>query len=249
MSRTALVLSGGGLFGAWQVGAWSALENHLRPDVVIGCSIGSLNGWAIAGGASAEELAGWWRKAAVEGRLRWRLPRTPLEGFLDARQIDGWIAELHAAFQPRLEYYCVMTELARLKPKLVEGRHTTWKHLAASCALFGILPQRTVNGRVYTDGGVLSALPMWAAREVHASFSIGLNVMPKVPWPVRATLRPLRAWRGLGGVPESEALIVAPSQPLGDWKYSIQFDRDRIERWMKLGREDMLRALPRLARQ
>jgi predicted acylesterase/phospholipase RssA len=239
MSRTALVLSGGGLFGAWQVGAWSVLERHLKPDVVIGCSIGSLNAWAIAGGATADELAAWWRRAAAEGRLRLRVPRNPLDGLLDVHQVDRWIRELHAAFEPKVECRVVLTELFRLKPRMVGGSHITWQHLAASCALLGLLPQRRVAGRVYSDGGLLGALPLWAARECGATFTIGLNVMPRMPWLVRATLRPLRALRGSAGGPRSNTVVLAPSRSLGPWKQGIVFEPGQIERWIDLGRRDM----------
>ncbi len=244
--RKALILSGGGLFGAWQVGAWAALERHFQPDVIVGCSIGSLNGWAIAGGCKAAELAEWWRRAAREGRLHWKFPRSPLDGLVDSRQVEQWIHELHAAFTPAIEYYAVMTDLLRLKPRLVEGRQATWKHLAASCALFGVLPQRRVGGRIYTDGGMLSALPMWAARDIKATFSVGLNVMPKVPWPVRATLTPIRALRGLAGATGGNDIILAPSASLGSWRHSALFDPGRIDRWIEQGREDTERALPRI---
>ena len=53
----ALVLSGGGLFGAWQAGAWSVLVDHIRPDLIVGASVGSLNGYVIASGGTPEELA------------------------------------------------------------------------------------------------------------------------------------------------------------------------------------------------
>jgi predicted acylesterase/phospholipase RssA len=42
--KRALVLSGGGMFGAWQAGAWSVLARHFQPDLVVGASAGSLNG-------------------------------------------------------------------------------------------------------------------------------------------------------------------------------------------------------------
>ena len=48
MVTTALVLSAGGMFGAYQAGAWKALAPELSPDLVVGTSAGSLNGWAIA---------------------------------------------------------------------------------------------------------------------------------------------------------------------------------------------------------
>src|SRR5262249_45531780 len=60
MTRTALVLSGGGMFGAYQAGAWKALSRWLTPDVVVGASVGALNGWLIAAGAPAPELERLW---------------------------------------------------------------------------------------------------------------------------------------------------------------------------------------------
>src|SRR6478736_2790860 len=47
--RTAFVLSGGGNLGALQVGMLQTLvERDIRPDIVLGCSVGALNGAAIA---------------------------------------------------------------------------------------------------------------------------------------------------------------------------------------------------------
>ena len=47
--RVALVLSGGGNLGAIQIGMLRALtEREIVPDVVLGCSVGALNGAAYA---------------------------------------------------------------------------------------------------------------------------------------------------------------------------------------------------------
>src|SRR4051794_27240280 len=52
--KTAIVLSGGGNRGVAQVGMLRALvEAGVRPDVVIGTSVGSLNGTALARDPSA----------------------------------------------------------------------------------------------------------------------------------------------------------------------------------------------------
>ena len=47
--KTAVVLSAGGNYGAYQAGAWEVLAPIVEPDIVVGASVGSLNGWAIAG--------------------------------------------------------------------------------------------------------------------------------------------------------------------------------------------------------
>ena len=44
-ARTAFVLAGGGSFGAVEVGMLKALVSHgVRPDLVIGSSVGAING-------------------------------------------------------------------------------------------------------------------------------------------------------------------------------------------------------------
>src|ERR1035441_9044663 len=68
------------MFGAYQAGVWKALQPVFRPDVVIGCSVGSINGWAIASGIPGDELIRTWldpRTATLmTPRASWR-PRAP----------------------------------------------------------------------------------------------------------------------------------------------------------------------------
>ena len=41
---TALVLSAGGMYGAYQAGAWRVLAERFQPDLIVGASIGAVNG-------------------------------------------------------------------------------------------------------------------------------------------------------------------------------------------------------------
>ncbi len=62
--RVAIVLSGGGSKGAFQVGALKRLyEAGIRPQIVCGTSVGALNGAKLAEGTPAviEEMEGLWR--------------------------------------------------------------------------------------------------------------------------------------------------------------------------------------------
>jgi NTE family protein len=56
----ALVLSAGGMYGSYQAGAWKALAGVFQPDLIVGASIGAVNGWAIAGGCAPDELIRRW---------------------------------------------------------------------------------------------------------------------------------------------------------------------------------------------
>ena len=81
--KTAFVLSGGASLGAIQVGMIRALyERDVTPDLIIGTSVGALNGAFIASRppipATAEELAEVWRNLG-RGQV---FPLNPLTGFL-----------------------------------------------------------------------------------------------------------------------------------------------------------------------
>jgi NTE family protein len=61
--KRALVLSGGGGRGAYHVGVLRFLEEHeWFPDIVVGTSIGAVNGAAIASGHRAHSLWALWQR-------------------------------------------------------------------------------------------------------------------------------------------------------------------------------------------
>src|SRR5215469_15875255 len=134
--KTALVLSGGGMFGAWQAGAWRALSSRFRPDLVVGASVGSLNGYAIAAGSSGDELGEFWLHPEI-GNLS-QLPHT--------------IRTMMDRYPPALNYALVLTDALRLKPKVITGASVTWRHLAASCAIPLVLRPYRIDARWYCDG-------------------------------------------------------------------------------------------------
>lgn len=223
--KLALVLSGGGMFGAWQAGAWRTLAEVFTPDLIVGASVGSLVGYAIAGGATPNELREFW----ITGDL--------------ARMDDlgRTTSALFDRFQPKCEYAAVITDLFRLKPMIVRGPEITPQHLAASCAVPLIVPQQRLAGRWYTDGGLLNPLPVWAAEELGATHIVGLHALPR--FPVR-TLEPcVRLFRFVAGHhpplrPGVELELVVPSVRLGSLRDAMRWNRARAERWLEQGAAD-----------
>lgn len=238
---TALVLSAGGTFGAYQAGAWQALEERFRPDIVIGASIGSLNAWAIAGGCSGQDLVDRWLRLGPTYHNRFRMPPSLLGGFADVEPLYGQIREWHGAYKPRQEVGVVLTDLVRLKPTLATGTSITWQHLAASCAVFGMYPQLRIGGRLYSDGGMLDALPLWAAGELGADRIIAIHLLP-FGLPSRSARLLIHALRRMGRrhvhAPDTPVVLIQPSQPLGGWKELLSGDAAAIGRWIEQGRRD-----------
>jgi predicted acylesterase/phospholipase RssA len=220
----ALVLSGGGLFGAWQAGAWAALADRFQPDLIVGASVGSLNGYAIACGANAIQLRDLWL--------------TEQYGSLSDLSLN--IREL-TKHHPRIDFAVVITDLLRLKPRIVRSPEVTWRHLAASCAVPLVLPQMRIDGRLYTDGGLLNPVPVWAAVELGATEIVALNALPEIPSPV---LRPfVLAFRAMFGyhppLPFGISLrTILPSCRLGSLRDALKWKRENVERWFDQGRRD-----------
>lgn len=250
-ARTALALSGGGLFGAYQVGVWKALSRVMTPDVVVGTSVGSLNGWAMAGGATPDELEDLWMGLGDAYQHRWRMPRNFLEGCLDDTHVYRHIAHVHERYQPRVPFGAVVTDTRRLRLRLFRDREiTSWRHLAASCAVLGILSQQKIDDVVYSDGGLFGALPLWAGEMMGATRVIGINVWPPLPGLLRTGLRAFsrRCRPERVESPRSERVVLSPSEPLGNWRAAMDWNRDRIRRWIHLGESDAERELVPLFR-
>jgi predicted acylesterase/phospholipase RssA len=224
--KRALVFSGGGMFGAWQAGVWRGIASRLgsEPDLIVGASVGSLNGYAIAGGATPDELCRFWRAPEV-GRFR-DLPNT--------------IRVLMKRYPARMEYALTLTDLARMKPRTVRGGDVTWKHLAASCAIPGLLPQQRIGGRWYSDGGLLNPLPVWAAVELGATQILAIHALPEIP---SSVLKPfVKGFRRVFGhhppLPAGvELVMIEPQGALGSVRDALVWKQENIERWIALGEE------------
>jgi len=239
--KTALVLSAGGMYGAYQAGAWRTLSDVFRPDLVVGASIGAVNAWAIAGGCAPDSLIDRWLNLKEAARYRWQAPKHWTGGVLDSAPLLSTIEEIHSSYQPKIECAMIATDLLRLHPRIFRGEEITWRHLAASTAIVGIFEQVRIDGILYSDGGLLSALPVWAAAELGAARVLAVNALPEAPGTVARTF--VRAMRLLSGfkavVPDSlEVLTVTPRRLLGSPAESIYWRRENAERWIAQGEED-----------
>ena len=228
--KTALVLSAGGMFAAYQAGVWKAISGAFRPDIVIGASAGALNGWAIAGGCEPDELAAQWTHPDTANWMRFRAP-----GF------DARVQELFARYTPRVPFGVVVVEAAGMRSRLIQGDQITWRHMAASCSIPVIFPSQRIAGKRYIDGGLLNVLPLWAAREMGATRVIAINAMPAIPSPVlHMAARAMRWLRPQERAPVNgiKVIHISPSEPLGSLWNLVRWRRDCIERWIDLGYRD-----------
>jgi NTE family protein len=246
MTKTALVLSGGGMFGAYQAGAWKVLSRVVKPDIVVGVSVGALNGWLIAAGLTGEDLAQHWLDPASGELMPYRRPPLSWAGAFDPQPLRNRAKLMLEHYSPRLDYGVVLVRLPRMRPKLFRNREVTWQHLVGTCAVPGGFPPVRIGGALYFDGGVMEALPIWAAEEMGATRVIAVNALRFVsPWAVRMVVNGVRFLskvppRASGG---PEVTLITPTQYLGKFLDGATWRRENIERWIELGEADATAAL------
>jgi NTE family protein len=229
----ALVLSAGGLWGAWEVGAWKVLREHFQFDLVVGASAGSWNGWAIAAGCTPKELESEWLDPSMARVMCVGLHAT---GCLRAEPLHEKARELFARFHPRMPFALTIVEVPSLRSRIVREKEVGPLHLAASCAIpFGFPPVK-IDGRYYVDGGLRAGLPLWAAEELGATSAIALNVLNTPEFRMLGRLMWKKRARG-----DMKVTLLEPSQRLGALRDAVVWDPVRIRRWIAQGEQDATR--------
>src|SRR5437016_8995467 len=227
---TALVLSAGGLWAAWEVGAWRVLRDRFQPDLIVGASAGAWVGWAIAGGCTPEELIGLWLDPRIGGIMRFGIHRT---GIFRPETLFEHAQELFERFRPKIPFALTLVELPYLRSRIVRESEVTWRHLAAACAIPFGFPPVAIEGIRYVDGGLRAGLPLWAAEAMGARHAIALNVLnTRIFRLLHGTLRGPRASRALS------VIQLEPSESLGSLRDAVRWQPDNIRRWIALGECD-----------
>ena len=144
------------------------------------------------GGATPEELIAQWLDPATATIMQ---PGLHGAGLLRPKVLHEKARELFARFRPRLPFGLTLAEIPRLRPHLVRdrpSRGSTWRPPVPSRSAFRRWPSTAAN---YVDGGLLGALPLWAAGEMGATRAIALNVLNRLPFALlrnRAAAAPAR---------------------------------------------------------
>ena len=241
--KTALVLSAGGYFGAYQVGVWKALAREIRIDMVVGASVGALNGLPIAAGCPVEELEERWLDPDTASHLTFHPKPGLRNGFFQSAPLLHNVQELFKRYKPVLPFGLVAVELPRLRPRLFETPDVTPRHLLATCSIPFILPSVKIDGRRYTDGGLLEKLPLWAAVKMGAEEILAIDSLPNVtPWWVHTGTSIMRALRPRRTISrEVRVTTIEPSGPMGTAHDAVIWKVENIERWIAMGERDAAR--------
>lgn len=231
----AFVLGGGGALGAYEVGMLKALfAAAVRPDLVVGTSVGAINGAVVAADpsrASVARLADLWtglgRAGVFSGSLLGRLGTAvrsgthlyhpaPLRELLDSHLSVTHIDDLALPFQ------CAAANIERAAEHWFTAGPLA-DAVLASCAVPGLLPPVELDGEHFIDGGLVNSIPVGRAVALGATEVYVLQVgrveralsPPRAPWQVALVAfeiaRRHRFARDMADLPPGVTVRVLPS--------------------------------------
>lgn len=191
----AFVLGGGGARGALQVGALRALiEAGLKPDLVVGTSIGAVNATGLAlwglnlDGIAALEKA--WQDLANSSLMDSNLARLAARVVLGHpdRRASRRASELFVSegITPDLRFEQIaQIRLALVATDLNSGRTVVYGQDPSDSVLDGLMASIAIppwfvpagkDGELIVDGGILSNLPIEPAMRMGATEIIALDL-------------------------------------------------------------------------
>lgn len=190
--KTAVVLSGGGAKGSYQLGVWKALrELHIKYDIVTGTSIGAINGVLMCENSyfKAKRI---WRKLNLEYIFN-ELPKSNKDidilklfggnfiknGGMDIKKIETIIENTvnkRKFYNSKIDFGLITYNFTTKKPlilskdKIPSDKLTDYLMASATC--FPAFKMKEIDGDKYIDGGYYDNLPIELAIKLGAEFLI-----------------------------------------------------------------------------
>ncbi|MDT4990566.1 MAG: hypothetical protein QOH97_458 [Actinoplanes sp.] len=231
----AFVLGGGGVLGAVEVGMLRALlRAGYRPDVVIGTSIGAVNGVLVAADPSeavTDRLVRLWSSPeaadvygdSIARQLRRFAARTHLHSPLPLRRLlESELGEQSTFADLKVPFRCCAASIERAAEHWFDSGPLVDAVLASS-SVPGLLPPMEINGEHFIDGGIVNSIPISEAVRVGAKLIFVLQVgrverqlsVPRRPWEVAQVAfevaRRHRFARDMASLPADVRVHVLPS--------------------------------------
>ena len=174
--RIGLALGGGAAKGFAHIGVIKMLEaSGIHPDVVSGTSAGSVVGVLYASGMDAFAL----QQTAFsldEGKIR--DVRFFSGGMVQGQKLQDYVNELIRQ-QPieklRMPFAAVATQL-ETGERAIFIKGNAGQAVRASSSIPGVFEPVEISGKHYVDGGVVSPVPVDAARQLGADIVIAVDI-------------------------------------------------------------------------
>ena len=247
--KTAVVLSGGGAKGSYQLGVWKALrELHIKYDIVTGTSIGALNGVLMCENSyfKAKRI---WRKLNLEYLFN-ELPKSNKEidilklfganfiknGGMDIKKIESILEDnvnKRKFYNSKIDFGLITYNFTTKKPLILSKEKIPSDklidYLMASATCYPAFKMKDIDGDKYIDGGYYDNLPVELAIELGAEFLIIVDLGSP-----GFKKRPSK---------QVDSIVIKPKNNIS---FFLNFDEKTAKINVKFGYNDTLKAFKKL---
>ena len=219
--KVALVLGGGGAKGGAEVGALKVLERAgIKPDIIVGTSIGAIVGGLYAAGYTADELDALfcqqeWLSLLTDRNDKYGgepyitvdgvtyifgFPvidkKHPSFGVLRGARVEQVIDSM-LAVKNKVEFEQLKTPFACVAVEMITANEVVLndgvvpRAMRASMAIPGIFKPVEIDGRKLVDGGMMNNLPVDVAKQLGADIVIAIDLQQNKPQEKKAPENPI----------------------------------------------------------
>ena len=191
----AIVLSGGGAKGAYEVGVWKALRKlHIKYQIVTGTSIGALNGLMMAQNEFYKCLKLWkninydilydnFKKIGNSKEMYLEYLNKIFDGGIDTKKIENIIEEHYKPnklYNSKVSFGVVSYNLSTKKVVYSTKKNTRpdklKKYILASATCFPVFKPTKIGKDILVDGGYYDNLPINLAIDLGATEIIAVDL-------------------------------------------------------------------------
>ncbi|MCK9574875.1 MAG: patatin-like phospholipase family protein [Clostridia bacterium] len=177
--KIALVLGGGAALGYAHLGVIEVLEKHdIKPDIVVGTSMGAMIGGAYAAGINVSEMLEYARQFKISQFLDFNIIKFKKCGLSSGKNITDM---LEKAFGDKkiedqsIQFIAVATDIIS-KEEVHIKRGSFVKAIRASISIPVVFEPVKIGKKMLVDGGILNQVPADIAKKLGADLIIAVNV-------------------------------------------------------------------------
>ncbi|NOT89998.1 MAG: patatin-like phospholipase family protein [Lysobacter sp.] len=178
--RIGIALGGGAAKGFAHIGVIKMLEaNGFKPEVVSGTSAGSVVGALYASGMDAFQMQ---EHAVALDEARIRDVTLFNGGLVRGQKLQDYVNEMvgNRAFDRMKKPFAVVSTQLETGARTVFVRGNVGQAVRASCSIPGVFEPVKIDTFHYVDGGVVSPVPVDAARQLGADFVIAVDISTRI---------------------------------------------------------------------
>ncbi len=247
--KTAVVLSGGGARGAYQIGVWKALRKlKVKYDIVTGTSVGALNGVMMVQNDFKTALL-FWKNITYEKifgndfyNVKYSIYMNYIKEFINKGgsspiNLEKTLNDVFDAkkfYKSPIDYGIVVYNFSKLKPELLIKKdleeESIKDYIIASAACYPAFKMKKINDFKYIDGGYFDNMPINLAIDLGADKIIAVDLKSVgIKRRIKDSMK--------------EVIEIKPKNEIGSF---LEFNQNLANRNIKFGYNDTMKIYGKL---